>query len=69
MLGYPTGSTDLINSLVLLAGIYFREGMSATGRGILAACDLMIKKDQYFGQIGNALSYTTKVAAGMASII
>ncbi|CAD8186208.1 unnamed protein product [Paramecium octaurelia] len=59
--GFPLG--------MLISGIYFREGMSVTGRGIQAACDLMIKKEQYFGDIGNNLSYTTKIAAGMSSLI
>lgn len=61
MSGFPLG--------MLIAGIYFREGMSVTGRGISAACDLMIKKEQYLGDIGNNLSYTTKIAAGMASLL
>ena len=35
MIGYPMGSNLIILIfLVLIAGIYFREGISVTGRGI-----------------------------------
>ena len=64
--------------IVILCSFIFRECISITSRGVSIATDLVIRNDRYFNlisikrflaEMGNLISYTSKVVTVVSSLI